>query len=81
MEKCGFNEKFEQDEVCQQIKVDSKLGWPDKHNVPIALKPCFSVFSGLKVQHDMFKNRIVVPSFLGLLRHLSQIVYRASGNH
>lgn len=55
--------KQEEDELCTQLKRYCQSGWPDKYQVPQALKPYYSVSAELTIQHGilMRNNRIVVP--------------------
>ena len=55
-------QKQAEDEVFQQLKKYCKSGWPNKHDVPVALRPYFSVSAELTVQHDilMRNNQTVV---------------------
>jgi len=59
-------QKQEEDDACRQLKHFCQKGWPDKHEVPEALKPYYSLSSELTVYKGLLmrSNRIVIPSCL-----------------
>jgi len=54
------------DSVCRQIAVYSYRGWPEKKDVPEAVKPYFSVAGELSIEKGLLLrgSRIVVPESL-----------------
>ena len=61
-----ITQKQKEDEVCKQLKEYCQSGWPNKHQVPDALKPYYSLSAELTIQQGILtcNNRIVVPSSL-----------------
>ena len=76
-----MKQKQAEDEVCEQLKEFCKSGWPNKHDVPVALRPYFSVSAELTVQYDilMLNNRTVVP--LSLHQYVLARLYTTPGDH
>ena len=52
-----------QDPTCQQITGYCRSGWPDKHSVPDAVKPYFSVAAEISETNNLLMrgSRIVIP--------------------
>ena len=58
----------EEDEVCKQIKLYCRDGWPDRSLIKGAIKPYFPVVGELSVQDGLLMrgSRIVVPTSIRL---------------
>ena len=56
----------EADQVCQQIVSYCKSGWPEKHQLPTAVRPYYPVASEISVEHDLLMrgSRIIIPTSL-----------------
>ena len=63
-----IRERQEEDEVCQQLTEYTREGWPDRHRLPSAVKPYWSVRGEITMNHGLLlkSSRIIIPSSLRL---------------